>query len=236
MRPTNNDEMNVKELNQNYSKRSFQDRLGKLFEEFSSEEILVTSSFGTTSMVLLHLLSKVKPGHPVHFIDTSYHFAETLAYRDELVKQLGLKVIEVKAENKKNRFTRENQTWRFNQDLCCFINKVEPLDRIKANYKIWVSGLLGFQNIHRKQLDIFEAKEDIVKFHPLIDMTKEDLNLYRSLFELPTHGLIHKGYDSVGCTHCTKKGTGREGRWIDLDKTECGIHDDQAWIKNRMAG
>ena len=228
--------MKAKELNQRYQSLSFQERLEQLFEDYPQEQVLVTSSFGTTSMVLLHLLSKVRPGHPVHFIDTSYHFPETLAYRDTLVKELGLKVVEVRAEKKKNRFTRENQTWRFNQDLCCFINKVEPLDKIKGNYRIWVSGLLGFQNIHRKKLNLFEPKDELLKFHPLIDMTKEDLNLYRQLFELPTHGLLHKGYDSVGCTHCTKIGSGRRGRWIEMDKTECGLHDTQGWIKNRMAG
>ena len=228
--------MKVKELNKRYQALSFQERLERLFQDFPSEEILVTSSFGTTSMALLHLLSKVKPGHPVHFIDTSYHFQETLDYRDKLVAQLGLNVVEVKAETKKNRFTKENQTWRFNQDLCCFINKVEPLDKIKPNYSVWVSGLLGFQNIHRKNLEIFENKEAILKFHPLIDMTREDLNLYRQLFELPTHELLKHGYDSVGCTHCTKKGSGRQGRWIDVDKTECGLHETQGWIKNRMAG
>ncbi len=228
--------MNTKELSESYQTLSFQERLERLFREYPQDKILVTSSFGTTSMVLLHLLSKVKPGHPVHFIDTSYHFKETLAYRDQLVAQLGLTVAEVKAEPKKNRFTRENQTWRFNQDLCCFINKIEPLDKIKPNYQVWVSGLLGFQNIHRKNLDLFQQKEGMMKFHPLIDMTKEDLNLYRQLFELPTHELLHRGYDSVGCTHCTKKGSGRAGRWIDIDKTECGLHETQGWIKNRMAG
>jgi len=227
--------MNVKELNRRYQPLSFQERLEKLFQDYEQDQILFTSSFGTTSMALLHLLSKVKPGHPVHFIDTSFHFAETLEYRDQLVADLGLKVLEVKAEAKKNSFTKENQTWRFNQDLCCFINKVEPLDKIKGNYSVWVSGLLGFQNIHRKNRDLFEKKDGLLKFHPLIDMTKEDLNLYRQLFELPTHPLIHQGYDSVGCTHCTKKGKDREGRWLDVDKTECGIHDTQSWIRNRVA-
>ena len=228
--------MNIKDLNRNYQSLSYQERLERLFEEFPSNKILVTSSFGTTSMALLHILSKVKPGHPVHFIDTSYLFPETIKYRDQLIDELGLKVVELKAEKKKNRFTKENQTWRFNQDLCCFINKVEPLDKIKSDYQVWVSGLLGFQNIHRKDLNVFEKKDEIMKFHPLIDMTKEDLNLYTQLYELPTHPLLRKGYDSVGCTHCTSKGKGREGRWIDLDKTECGIHDTQGWIKNRMAG
>ncbi|GJM28513.1 MAG: phosphoadenylyl-sulfate reductase [Cyclobacteriaceae bacterium] len=228
--------MTAKELSESYQSLSFQERLERLFEEFPQNKILVTSSFGTTSMVLLHLLSKVRPGHPVHFIDTSYHFPETLAYRDELVKGLGLNVVELKAKPKKNQFTKENQTWRFNQDLCCFINKVEPLDTIKPGYSIWVSGLMGFQNVHRKNLNLFQPRDGLLKFHPLIDMSKEDLNLYQQLFELPTHSLVHKGYNSVGCTHCTKKGQGREGRWLDVKKTECGLHDNQDWIKNRMAG
>lgn len=228
--------MNAKKLSESYRSLSFQERLERLFSEFPNNKILVTSSFGTTSMALLHLLSKVKPGHPVHFIDTSYHFPETLEYRDKLIDELGLKVIEVKAESKKNRFTKENQTWRFNQDLCCFINKVEPLDKIKHNYSVWVSGLLGFQTIHRQNLELFVPKDGIIKFHPLIDMTKEDLSLYQQLFELPTHQLLRQGYDSVGCTHCTRKGAGRNGRWIDVDKTECGLHDNQNWIKNRMTG
>lgn len=228
--------MNVKDLNESYQPLSFQERLERLFTEFPRKKILVTSSFGTTSMVLLHLLSKVKPGHPVHFIDTSYHFPETIEYRDLLVNELGLRVVEVKAEPKKNKFTRENQTWRFNQDLCCFINKVEPLDKIKGKYQVWVSGLMGFQNIHRKNLNLFENKDGLLKFHPLIDMTREDLNLYRQLFELPTHSLIHRGYNSVGCTHCTKKGSDREGRWFEIDKSECGLHDNQGWIKNKMVG
>lgn len=228
--------MNVKDLNESYQPLSFQERLERLFNEFPGKKILVTSSFGTTSMVLLHLLSKVKPGHPIHFIDTSYHFPETIEYRDLLVNELGLQVVEVKAEPKKNEFTRENQTWRFNQDLCCFINKVEPLDKIKGKYQVWVSGLMGFQSVHRKNLDFFENKDGLLKFHPLIDMNREDLNLYRQLFELPTHSLIHRGYNSVGCTHCTKKGPGREGRWFEIDKSECGLHDNQGWIKNRMVG
>ncbi len=227
--------MKIHQLNQKYQSLSFQGRLEQLFNDFESDDILLTSSFGTTSMALLHLVSKVKPGHPVHFIDTSYHFPETIAYRNQLISQLGLKVVDIKAESKKNRFTNENETWRHNQDLCCFINKVEPLDQIKPQYKIWVSGLLGFQTPHRKNLNIFQAEGDITKFHPLVDMSKQDLKLYTELFELPLHPLLARGYDSVGCTHCTRQGKGRSGRWVDLDKNECGLHDTDQLIRNRMA-
>ena len=227
--------MNLEHLNSKYQSWSYQERLEHLFQDFDPQEVLLTSSFGTTSMALLHLVSKVRPGHPVHFIDTSYHFPETLTYRNQLVAKLGLKVVDVGAEAKKNRFTRENETWRHNQDLCCFINKVEPLDEIKSQYKVWISGLLGFQSPHRKNLNIFQPEDGLIKFHPLIDMTKPDLKLYTELFELPVHPLLPQGYDSVGCTHCTRQGKGREGRWFDLNKTECGLHDGDQLIRNRIA-
>ena len=228
--------MDVQNLNNRYQHLAYQQRLERLFQDFPPQKVLITSSFGTTSMALLHLLSKVKPGHPVHFIDTSYHFPETLAYRDQLVAQLGLQVIDVKADANKNRFTRENRTWQFNQDLCCFINKVEPLDSIKPNFKVWVSGLLGFQSPHRQNLQVFQPSEEILKFHPLIDMSKEDLSLYTRLYELPTHSLLAQGYHSVGCTHCTQKGEGRSGRWFDVAKSECGLHQTSPLLKNRLAG
>jgi phosphoadenosine phosphosulfate reductase len=69
----------------------------------------------------------------------------------------------------------------------------------------------------------------------LVDMSKQDLKLYTQLFELPLHPLLSQGYDSVGCTHCTRKGKGRSGRWVDLDKNECGLHDTDQLIRNRMA-
>lgn len=228
--------MNIQELNNRYRSFSYKHRMEQLFRDFPEDKVLITSSFGTTSMALLHLVSKVRPGHPIHFIDTSYHFKETLQYRDRLVAQLGLNVIDVTADPKKNRFTVENRTWEHNQDLCCFINKVEPLDRIKPNYQVWISGVLGFQSPHRQNLQLFEYGDGLIKFHPLVDMTREDLNLYTRLFELPTHSLLSQGYQSVGCSHCTRKGKGRSGRWFNIPKTECGLHDSTPLIKNRLAG
>lgn len=215
---------NIKELSAKYEQQSYHDRLKCLFEDFSEDQVLVTSAFGGTSMILLHLLSKVKPGLTVHFIDTSYHFKETLTYRDQLMEGLGLKVIDVKANQKRNQFTRDNHSWKHNHDLCCFINKVEPLEEIKPKYQVWVSGLLRFQNSNREHLGLFENKPDILKFHPIIDMSKEEVATYKYIHELPEHPLTQQGYQSIGCTHCTQKGTAREGRWADVAKTECGLH------------
>ena len=215
--------MNLQSLNTKYESLHPKQRLEKLFEDFDQEKILVTTSLGSTSVILLHLLSEVKPGHPVYFIDTSYHFKETLEYKNLIKDRFELNIIDLKADDKKNRFTRENKTWKYNHELCCFINKIDPLEKIKPNYDIWVSGLLAFQNLNRNDLNIFE-QNGLMKFHPIIDMSKQDVALQIQLYDLPIHSLVHKGYDSIGCTHCTNTGQGRVGRWMDFAKTECGLH------------
>ena len=210
--------------NHHYASLTPRERLEKLFSDYDNSKILVTSSFGSTSVVLLHMISKVKPGHPIHFVNTGFLFQETLDYKQQLIKKLGLNVVNVKAKENRHRFTRENQSWRFNHDLCCFINKVDPVNELKASYDMWISGLLALQNANRSKTNIFESKKDITKFHPIIDMSAAEVSLYMTIHELTGHPLVAQGYESIGCTHCTKKGKGREGRWFDNAKTECGLH------------
>jgi phosphoadenosine phosphosulfate reductase len=210
------------ELNAKYLPLSPEQRVAELFCDFSS--VLFTSSFGTTSAILLHLFNKARPEQPVYFLDTTYHFAETLEYKDKLTELLGLKVVTIKPEEWKNKFTREDQTWSKDPDLCCSINKVEPLEKIKGEYEVWVSGLMSSQNAYRKKMNIFEEKEGIIKFYPLIDFTEADAKKYIEEHHLPAHPLLAHGFSSVGCIHCTVKGRGREGRWVNRSKTECGLH------------
>jgi len=216
--------MDLVQLNLEYQPLDPQGRVNRLFKDFAPGKILVTSSFGSTSAILLHLISKVSPKPAVHFIDTSYNFDETLAYKRELEILFRLEIKVLRADPKKNQFTRENETWRYNHELCCFINKVDPVHQIKHRYDVWVSGLLGFQNANREELGVFEQGDGVIKFHPVIDLTKENAALYSMLYELPEHPLIAHGYSSIGCTHCTKKGVGRSGRWKDFARTECGLH------------
>jgi len=138
-------------------------------------------------------------------VRVSPRFDETLAYKSELEILFRLEIKVLRADPKKNQFTRENETWRYNHGLCCFINKVDPVDQIKHRYDVWVSGLLGFQNANREELGAFEQGDGVIKFHPVIDLTKENAALYSMLYELPEHPLIAHGYSSIGCTHCTKK-------------------------------
>lgn len=201
---------------------SLEERIKSLYTDFS--KVLFTSSFGTTSAFLLHLFHKIRPAETVYFLDTTYHFNETIEYKETLTRLLSLNVKEVKAEEWKNKFTQQDKTWNSDPDLCCSINKVEPVDKIKVKYDVWVSGLMSSQNMHRENLKIFEQKEDIIKFYPLIDQSEKEARAYLKKNQLPEHPLLSQGYSSVGCFHCTVAGKGRSGRWVNKSKTECGLH------------
>ncbi len=211
-------------LNTKYELLSGLERVEKIFNDFDSERILVTSSFGATSAILLHMISKVAPGQPVYFVNTGYLFEETLRYKEELSNQLGLNVIDTSSPINHYAFTQQNQSWKYNPDLCCFINKVGPTEKLRTGKDVWLSGLMRYQNANREKLQIFEPRPDLLKFHPIIDMTSEEVEMYATIYELPFNPLIYQGYGSIGCAHCTAKGEGREGRWLNNAKTECGLH------------
>ena len=218
--------MNLELFNKHYEPLSPKERLEELYDHYPDDKILFTSSFGATSVILLHMISQVSPKQAIHFVDTGYHYEETLAYRSLLEARFNLNIVDLKAAPNRHKFTKQSFTYLQNQNLCCFINKVDPVERIKKDYHIWISGLLRFQNVNRSNLQLFEETKDIVKFNPLLDMTQEETGLYIQLHDLPIHDLVHQGYDSIGCSHCTTKGTGRTGRWMNNSKTECGLHVD----------
>lgn len=219
-------------LNEVFAQLSPSERIAELFEYFEDKDVLFTSSFGTTSAYLLHLMSTIRPEKEVHFLDTTYHFEETIAYRDSLVKQLGLKIVEILPDPTQNGLTKREQTWVEDPDLCCMVNKIVPMDAVKVDYKVWITGLMGYQTHFRSGMNLFDYSQGIIKFNPLIDVLPTMVKEYFKEHQLPQHPLKAKGYHSVGCTHCTLKGKGRQGRWANSAKTECGLHSEEM-KKNR---
>lgn len=214
--------VNKEKINRSLSAKIVDARVAQVFNSF--KDVLVTSSFGTTSAVLLHIVSRIRPECPIYFIDTGYHFEETLAYKKRLTRLLDLNVVDLKPDAAQHAITEEQEMWEQDSDKCCHINKVEPLQKVKDEYKVWMSGLIGFQNRQRSSLEIVDDKNDLIKFHPLIDWNGSLVEEYIEVHGLPEHPLKARGYDSIGCTHCTMPGSGREGRWKDQSKTECGLH------------
>lgn len=214
----------LSELNKKYSGLTVKERVQELYNDFQLEDIMLTSSFATTSAFLLKMFSEVNKGQIVYFIDTGYHFKETLIYKEYLTQLYELKVSEVRADADKHAFTLSDETWKKNPDFCCSINKVDPLQGLKNHHVVWVSGLMSWQSKHRSGLNIFEERNGIIKFYPLLDVTREERESFIKDHHLPFHPLVSKGYFSVGCHHCTQPGKGREGRWNNSPKTECGLH------------
>jgi phosphoadenosine phosphosulfate reductase len=214
----------ILELNDLYHPLSFEERLHRLYTDFSPEKILVTSSFAATSAYFLHIISRIRPEQVIFFIDTGFHFEETLLYRDYLKGLYHLKVEDVKADAYQHQYSEKEKLYETDPDFCCSINKLKPLEDIKPNYNVWVSSLMRWQTDYRADLDVFEERRGIIKFNPMIDVTREERDAYIQEHKLPFHPLVAEGYSSIGCSHCTVKGEGRSGRWLGKPKTECGLH------------
>ena len=214
----------IEALNRRYGPLDFEARIRQLYRDFDPAKVLVTSSYAATSAYFLHIISSIRPEQRIAFIDTGYHFAETIAYKKYLEERFGLSSFDVRAEAWKHEFTQKDETYKKDPDYCCAINKVEPLDLIKPNYHVWVSSLMRWQTDHRAGLDIFEERRGMLKFNPMIDVTREQRDAYIREHDLPFHPLVAQGYSSIGCSHCTVRGDGRSGRWAGKPKTECGLH------------
>lgn len=212
------------ELNERYRPLDFEARLHKLYTDFRPEKIMVTSSFAATSAYFLHIISRIRPQQIIFFINTGFHFPETLLYRDYLIGLYHLKVEDLKADDYQHQYSEKEKLYETDPDFCCTINKINPLEAIKPDYDIWVSSLMNWQTDHRAGLDIFEERRGIIKFNPMIDVSREERDAYILEHKLPFHPLVADGYCSIGCTHCTVKGEGRSGRWMGKPKTECGLH------------
>lgn len=214
----------IAELNERYTPMNFIQRLDQVYKDFEPAKILVTSSFAATSAYFLHIVSRLQPTQVIHFIDTGFHFPETLEYRQYLIDLFGLLVADVRAEDWKHAYTVKDQVYNSDPDFCCSINKVEPLEEIKPNFHLWVSSLMGWQTDHRAGMAVFEERRGIIKFNPMIDVSEAERDAYIREHQLPFHPLVEKGYTSIGCSHCTVPGKSRAGRWLGKPKTECGLH------------
>lgn len=215
---------NVNYWNGRYMELSFAERIEQFYKDFGNKKILMTSSFGTSSALLLYWIAQLRPSQLVHFIDTTYHFQETIDYKNQLSRIYGLTVVDIKPDNWQNKISRKEHLFATDTERCCAINKINPLGPYKWSNDFWITGRMGFQTKERAASDIFEIKDEIIKFNPLIDMTEAEFLYYFGYYRLSAHPLKSLGYGSVGCTHCTICADGREGRWAGSIKTECGLH------------
>ncbi|MGN6334336.1 MAG: phosphoadenylyl-sulfate reductase [Motilibacteraceae bacterium] len=198
--------------------------------EAFGEEVVVASSMGDE--VLVHLAAQAAPGIDVLFLDTGYHFAETLGTRDAVAATLDVQVRTVLP-----LLTIAEQDAQYGERLherdpnqCCALRKVEPLERGLSPYAAWVTGMRRVDAPTRRDIDVvgWDAKRSKVKLNPIASWTDDDVAAYAAEHGVLMNPLRQLGYPSIGCAPCTRPVAPgedpRAGRWVGTDKTECGLH------------
>jgi phosphoadenosine phosphosulfate reductase len=192
--------------------------------------VCVTASM--TDSVVIDLVSRAAPGVDVLFLDTGYHFAETLGTRDAVaatypVNLLSITPVRTVAEQNAVHGPR---LYERDPDLCCALRKVEPLERALRDYDAWFTGLRRDEAPSRATTPVvaWDERRGKVKVNPIARWTQDDVESYVATHGVLINPLLQDGYASVGCAPCTRRvapGEGiRDGRWSGLTKVECGIH------------
>jgi len=199
----------------------------------NSKSIILSSSFQTHSIPLLHIICNIDNTIPVYFLDTGYHFPETLQFKKEIEHFLNIKVIALQSKiTKQNQYDKNGfLLYAADTDLCCFYNKVMPMDELLNDSTVWISGLRKNQTTFRKGLSrIMKGAKGSLRYHPILEWTNKMIWEYQKLHNLPKHPLEAQGYLSIGCEPCTAKPNlvdiERENRWQGLKKIECGLHTE----------
>ncbi|MDV8054261.1 MULTISPECIES: phosphoadenylyl-sulfate reductase [unclassified Rhodococcus (in: high G+C Gram-positive bacteria)] len=182
--------------------------------------------------VLVHLAAQIHPGVDVLFLDTGYHFAETIGTRDAVESVYGVRVVNARAEKTvaeqdaidgKDLFARE-------PNRCCAMRKVAPLKKELANYSAWVTGIRRVEAPTRANAPLisFDDAFGLVKINPIAPWSDEQMQAYIDEHSILVNPLVDEGYPSIGCAPCTVKpapgADPRSGRWAGKAKTECGLH------------
>lgn len=176
-----------------------------------------------TDAVLIDLATRVDPAIEVVFIDTGYHFPETLETVEQVRRRYGLNLRMMTVP------THDEELWKVDPGNCCSAVKVGQLDRALANKAAWMSGLRRDEAEVRATAPIVARDlRGLVKVNPIATWTDQDVADYIAEHDVPVNPLLHQGYPSIGCWPCTTPvadgADPRSGRWAGQDKTECGLH------------
>jgi phosphoadenosine phosphosulfate reductase len=198
--------------------------------ETFDDKFCITASMADA--LLIDMASGIRPGVNVIFLDTGYHFPETLATRDRVADRYPIKLHTILP-----RQTVEEQDALFgprlhdrDPDACCNLRKVEPLRRGLQGYDAWASGIRRDETLTRQQIGVVEwdANRAMVKVNPLATWTQEQVDAYIMEHDVEVNSLTYDGYPSIGCAPCTRRvvqgADPRSGRWAGRGKTECGLH------------
>ncbi|HWG60392.1 MAG TPA: phosphoadenylyl-sulfate reductase [Streptosporangiaceae bacterium] len=198
--------------------------------ETFGDRVCITSSM--TDAVIVHLAAQVKPGIDVIFLDTGYHFPETIGTRDAVQAVYPVNVINVTPSRTVEEQDAElgPRLYGRNPDLCCYLRKVVPLERALDPYEAWITGVRREETNARADTRVVEwdPRREMVKVNPIAAWTQDQVDSYIAEHGVLINPLVYDGYPSIGCATCTMRvapgADPRSGRWTGTGKTECGIH------------
>lgn len=198
-------------------------------ENFGADYVVASNM---QDAVLVSMAAKVRPGVDILFLDTGYHFVETIGTRDAVEAVYDVNIVNVTAEN-----SVAKQDELFGKDLfarepgeCCRMRKVEPLRRALKGYSAWVTGIRRVEAPTRANAPLISWDQafNLVKINPIAAWTDEDIQAYIDANDILVNPLVFEGYPSIGCAPCTSKpaegADPRSGRWAGSSKIECGLH------------
>jgi phosphoadenosine phosphosulfate reductase len=194
------------------------------------DRVCVTSSM--TDAVVIHLASLAQPGIDVIFLDTGYHFAETIGTREAVAVTYPVNVINVTPAQTvmAQDVALGPRLYQRDPDLCCRMRKVEPLEGALRPYQAWITGVRRDETPARQHARPVEwdARRQIVKVNPIVSWTQQQVDRYIAEHVILVNPLVYDGYTSIGCAPCTRRvapgAAPRSGRWAGTDKSECGLH------------
>jgi phosphoadenosine phosphosulfate reductase len=209
-------------------------------EEASAEEVLeylvdrfhprlyVACSFQKEASVIMDMLLRIEPSARFFTLDTDVLFEETHETWWALEDRYDISIDVFRGISLEEQAALHGEAlWAREPDKCCGLRKVTPLKRALSDVDAWVAGLRREQSSSRraaKKID-WDLRHGLWKANPLADWTEREVWDYIARYDIPYNSLHDRGYPSIGCTHCTLPASdGREGRWADADKTECGLH------------
>jgi phosphoadenosine phosphosulfate reductase len=241
MTTTVEQELDLPTLNEMFERQSPADIVKWAVAQFGPD-VVMSSSFGAESALLIHMATQHLPGIRVVMVDTGYLFPETWQHMEALRRRLDLNVWVYRTRNDPIAWLVRNgegkADWRSDVDRCCAANKNEPMERAMAELRpaAWLRGIRRNQADTRRAARFVEwnSRYGCLAVSPLLNWTTRDIHQYMRQHDLPYHPLYEKGYLSIGCNplSCTRPvmpgDDPRSGRWAGAGKVECGINVDQS--------
>ena len=200
--------------------------------------VALGTGFGPTGIVLMHMVTQIRPETTIFYLDTGLLFSETYDLRDRLEAQLGIRLTRLYFNDPPAE--QAPGLWQHDPNACCHLRKVVPLRRFLADKDAWITGLRRDQSPGRAQTQLLEwsIANQVVKLNPLANWREDQVWAYIQAHELPYNPLHDEGYPSLGCWPCTRPvqpgETNRAGRWAGMEKTESGIHFEGGRMQRRQ--